>query len=253
MANPNLEDGHFQIANEYFEALCRIRIPGEARQVLDFIIRKTWGWKKKEDKIPLSQISLGTGLKKSKVIRARQKLLQLNLINIPQKGNGDCQSYSINKDFDSWKPFPKRGTYPKKGTIIPLKGNKTYPKKGHSKETTKETIQKKLFLSDSDEFRLAKLLLDLIRERYPEFKEPDLQRWAKVVDLMIRRDEGRSPQKIEATIRAAQTDPFWQNNILSTGKLREKYDQLRLKFFAGDGSAERESLKLLKETVGGAL
>jgi len=85
-----------------------------------------------------------------------------------------------------------------------------------------------VYRPDSVEFGLAKLLFDLIRERKPDFKEPDLQTWAKDIDLMARLD-GRSPEHIEAVIRWSQADPFWQNNVLSAGKLREKFDQLELK------------------------
>jgi hypothetical protein len=45
---------------------------------------------------------------------------------------------------------------------------------------------------------------------------------------MIRLDE-RKPERIEQVIRWTQQDPFWQGNILSTAKLREKFDQLELK------------------------
>ena len=34
---------------------------------------------------------------------------------------------------------------------------------------------------------------------------------------------------IEKVIKWCQGDPFWQNNILSTAKLRKQYDQLALK------------------------
>jgi hypothetical protein len=37
MASPQRENGHVEIANELFDALCRFRIPGEARQCLDAI------------------------------------------------------------------------------------------------------------------------------------------------------------------------------------------------------------------------
>ena len=73
MVSPQLENGYIRISTEVWQALCKIRIPGEARQVLDAIIRKTWGWNKKEDRISLSQFVDATGLKKDKVIRARSK------------------------------------------------------------------------------------------------------------------------------------------------------------------------------------
>ena len=81
---------------------------------------------------------------------------------------------------------------------------------------------------NSDEFRLSELLLNLILERRNSFKKPDLHKWARHIDLMIRLD-GRSREEIERVIRWCQSDPFWQKNILSTGKLRNQFDQLAMK------------------------
>jgi phage replication O-like protein O len=50
--SPQKEHGYTPIANEIYDAFVRTRISGEARQVLDCIIRKTYGYNKKEDKIP---------------------------------------------------------------------------------------------------------------------------------------------------------------------------------------------------------
>ena len=97
MANPQAENGHIDIANEIMDAFASIRIPGEARQVLDFIIRKTWGWQKKEDLIPLSQFILATKLKKATICKAIKKLELMNLV-ITQKGNDGITKYNINKD-----------------------------------------------------------------------------------------------------------------------------------------------------------
>lgn len=85
-----------------------------------------------------------------------------------------------------------------------------------------------IYSPTSEEFRLAKLLLDLILERKPDFKKPNLQDWAVHLDRIIHSD-GRAPVAIEAVIRWCQQEDFWQNNILSTGKLRKQFDQLEMK------------------------
>jgi len=85
--------------------------------------------------------------------------------------------------------------------------------------------KKKEFSSELSEFRLSALLFELIRQRNPDHKAPNLQAWAKHVDLMMRVD-GRAPERIEQVIRWSQSDPFWFRNILSTAKLREKFDAL---------------------------
>ena len=84
------------------------------------------------------------------------------------------------------------------------------------------------FVETSDEFRLSKLLFDLILKRNSNNKKPNFQKWAKQIDFMIRIDN-RPVIEIECLVKWCQNDSFWQNNILSTAKLRGKYDQLLLK------------------------
>jgi len=83
--------------------------------------------------------------------------------------------------------------------------------------------------TDTDtKYLLSQLLCDLILARNPKFKKPNLEAWAKDIDRMIRIDK-RDPKDIEAVIKWCQADSFWQDNILSAGKLRKQYDQLYLK------------------------
>lgn len=140
MANPQKENGHTQIANEILENLARIRISGEAYQVLNVILRKTYGFNKKEDAISLSQFTNATGLSKTTLCKVIKKLEDMKLIN---KTVGSVANvYSFNKNSDSWKPLPKRVTLPKKEIIITHKGNNHYPKEDIQKTVTKDTITK---------------------------------------------------------------------------------------------------------------
>lgn len=143
MANPQLEDGFLRIANEVWEHLTAIRIPGRARQVLDFIIRKTWGFSKKEDKIPLSQFVEATGIDKRQLHREFTTLQKMNLIT--KIGDGISVTYSFNKDYDTWIPSPKKVTSPIKVTVITKMGDNRHlyrgrssPIKPHSKDTLKD-------------------------------------------------------------------------------------------------------------------
>lgn len=102
--------------------------------------------------------------------------------------------------------------------------------------------------SDADAIRLSGLLFELIQIRQPGFKRPDLHTWAKHVERMFRLDQ-RAPAAVEAVIRWCQADPFWQGNILSIQKLREKYDQLDAKrrAQAAPGPRPRRFLSIPKE------
>lgn len=106
MANPQKENGYVAVSTEVFDALIRIRIPGEARQVLDYIIRMTWGWNKKEDRIAYSQIYLATGLRDGQITRAIRKLEAMNLVIRKECRQGKI--YRFNKDFDTWKRLSKQ-------------------------------------------------------------------------------------------------------------------------------------------------
>ena len=79
--------------------------------------------------------------------------------------------------------------------------------------------KKKDFSSDSVEYGLAEFLFNQIRLRKDDYKKPNLQTWAKHIDYLIRLDK-RDPDRIKEVIEWCQRDEFWQDNILSTIKLR---------------------------------
>jgi len=139
IANPQLEDGYTAIANEIMESLCRIRIPGEERQILDCIFRKTYGWHKTEDAISLSQFSVMTGINKPCVIRAIQGLLSKKIINVIEKDNAPAKVYKFNKDFHQWQPLSKKITLSKKIIGVIKKDNPSLSKKIPTKTTTTKT------------------------------------------------------------------------------------------------------------------
>lgn len=90
--------------------------------------------------------------------------------------------------------------------------------------------KKKIFETDSDPYLLAKFLEKCIAENNPKFpqNESQRQRWAKDFDLMIRRDK-IDADDIAEVIDWCQNDSFWRSNILSGKKVREKYQQLRMR------------------------
>ena len=113
------------------------------------------------------------------------------------------------------------------------------PQKVHKGEESKDKGKKKTFLSDSNEYRLAELLDGFIKTRNPKRREPDLQAWSSDIDKMMRIDN-RTADEVEFIIRWCQKSNFWQNNILSASKLREKYDQLYLK------ANEKQQIQVVK-------
>ncbi len=89
------------------------------------------------------------------------------------------------------------------------------------------SCQKNKFSDDAIEITLSKRLFDLMLKNNPNAKEPNWQVWAKNIDLAIRVDK-RTVEQLETVIDWCQKDGFWSTNILSTSKLRDKFDRLVL-------------------------
>jgi phage replication O-like protein O len=142
MASPQKENGYTPIANELLEALAGIRIPGEARQCLDVIIRKTYGWGKTDDIISLSQFALITHMGKTHILIGLRKLEEMKILVI-QKGNVNGNKYKFYKDFDRWRPLPKKVIVTQKGNGVTQKGNESLPKKVHTIDNLQKTQTQK--------------------------------------------------------------------------------------------------------------
>lgn len=105
MANP--QPDHFtRISNELLEQLAKVKICGESMQIFFVVLRKTYGYNKKEDIISFSQFSNHTNIDRSNCFRAIKRLEEMNLITV--KRNSNSSTYSIQKDYDLWKTNPKK-------------------------------------------------------------------------------------------------------------------------------------------------
>ena len=110
--------------------------------MLDAIIRKTYGFNKKEDKISTSQFMEATRLPKYAIHRARKKLVKMNIITVTEKANSQILTYCINEHIVTWKLSSKKVTVTKKGYDCNPKRSQTVTQKAVHKRK-KETIQKK--------------------------------------------------------------------------------------------------------------
>lgn len=211
MVNPQVEDGHIRIANEVWNALTKIRVPGEAMQVFFYIVRKTWGWGKKKDDIALSQFVLATGLDKPSVIRARNKLVEMNLIIVYQKVNSKPATYSINKDFDRWKPLTKKSTFTKKQMNIYEKVNKPFTKKSTTR-TKKDTLTK-----DTKTYTSIQAIFDFYKftfgktDRY-EFDTVRQGKLTKAITPKSQKGWGYTEEECKEAIRKLGTSKYHTDN-----------------------------------------
>lgn len=120
-------------------------------------------------------------------------------------------------------------------------------KEKESKEKKRKEIimSENKFSDDSIPITLSKLLYQLKAEHIPKAKEPNYQKWAEHIDKMQRID-GITFEEIEDLIRWCQQDNFWKSNILSTQKLREKYEQLYAAKARDKGSGKSDFEKKLE-------
>ena len=139
MNSPQLENGFTQIANELYDALVAFRIPGEERQCLDYIIRKTYGFHKVEDSISNSQFVSATGLKKGNVCRAIKSLVLKQLVI--KNDNKRIPTYRFNKNYKQWKVLSKKQPVINMTTSVIKSDNKVLSKAMDTKDS-KDTIQK---------------------------------------------------------------------------------------------------------------
>jgi phage replication O-like protein O len=108
LANPQKENGHTALANELWDALAKYRLSGEEWKCLIVIIRKTYGWHKKSDRISLSQFAELADMKKQSASRALRNLSAKMLIVVSKFADGETLEYRLEKDFDKWLPISKK-------------------------------------------------------------------------------------------------------------------------------------------------
>lgn len=106
--------------------------------------------------------------------------------------------------------------------------------------------QKKQFPQESYAYMLAAYLANRIAQRCPTVKPPGektLQRWADAFDKCHRID-GHDWDEIKYVLKFSQDDAFWQANILSGQKFREKYVQLLSKMQQQAGRKQQDGSAL---------
>lgn len=228
------EAGFTKIPNEVLEALCRTRIPGEARMILDVIMRKTYGFGKKQDAIALSQFELATGLTRNNICASINQLSECRFISL-HKETGSITTYRINSNFSQWSPVSKKRRLNKETSL--KRESTSLHKETYKRKITKENIKpscpEKIF--SDDVVRLSGLLGELILKNNPKHTglsngkhDATVRSWCDPIDKLIRLDK-QTTEDVEQVIRFAQSDAFWSSNILSGSTLRRQYNKLAAK------------------------
>ncbi|EAN3513455.1 replication protein, partial [Salmonella enterica] len=96
----DLENGYLRLANQIQDALCIVELSGREFRVLNAIIRLTYGWSKKSDRIANSLIADKTTLKVKHVSEAVLSLAYRNIIIL--RRIGQTRYIGINANLDKW-------------------------------------------------------------------------------------------------------------------------------------------------------
>lgn len=168
-------------------------------------------------------------------------------------GKGRATRYRINPDWIAdpkhWQPNgdnltplgdtkPRHGvtvTDPQTVTLTTPNGDTAVspePPKNHHKKPIRPISESQTGsaepsdgLEGSADLELARWMFDLVLALHPKHKPPNWRRWCREIRLMRERD-ARTPEQIAVLFRWANGHAFWSANILSPGKLREKWDKL---------------------------
>lgn len=131
----NLEDGYTRIANDLFEAVMCADLTARQLKVVMAIIRKTYGFGKKLDRITNTQIAEMTGIHHTHVCKAKNEMIAMNIVI--SSGN----KIGINKDFTEWN-----FNISQVSETLAKSANRTLAKTANSHKpsqlNTKETITK---------------------------------------------------------------------------------------------------------------
>jgi phage replication O-like protein O len=118
------------LANELAEALALTPFNGYEARCIFFLLRKTYGYQKKMDWIPLTQWAEGTGLKVPHISRTLKGLTERKIVT--KNGN----KYGLNKNYREWRELPKLvkgGKVTKSGSKFTKIGKPELPKLVDSK------------------------------------------------------------------------------------------------------------------------
>ncbi|NOQ31767.1 MAG: hypothetical protein GQ570_11655 [Helicobacteraceae bacterium] len=125
--------------------------------------------------------------------------------------------------------------------------------KRRDREEIEKIESKNIITSKSydDSFRLAEYLLNHILKINPNHKKPNLDKWAKDIDLAIRVD-GRTVEQLRDCIKwihSTEDGMFWRKNVLSGSALRNKFDTMNMQVIAKKPTAKEKKLSQAQQTT----
>lgn len=247
------DDGYTRIANELLESLSCCNLTVRQLRVMLAIIRKTYGFGKKVDRISDSQLADVSGLSRQNVNKAKKELISMNYLIL--EGN----KIGVNKEVSAWKNQSRDCVSNlKTKKVSNLETNDVSGLETHKRNTLKKkeitnissensnessdippekvlAVKPDAVVSspkgnrwgNADDLKAAQWIYSQVLIVSPSTKEPNWSTWANDVRLM-RQLDGHTHQDICRMFKWANRDSFWCSNVLSPAKLREKWDTLAI-------------------------
>ncbi|MCH8055975.1 MAG: replication protein [Deltaproteobacteria bacterium] len=187
MADVQIAHGYTRIANELMEAFCRINLSSYESRIVWFVIRKTYGFNRKMDRISLRQFSQGTGIRHQHARRAIKSLVDKHILTTHPESPQRIL-YGIQKNHEKWmhitrQPLPIQGVplqgdpmegVPTQDATSPYIGSKPLPIQGDTKErkTNKDNRVRHKPSPANGDFRIKDLFAWWDQEFKSRFGEP---------------------------------------------------------------------------------
>ena len=221
MASPQIKDGYTKIANELLDALCQLHLSGNEWSFVHALIRKTYGYNKKEDWITNTQIADLTGLHRVRVSEAKSKLLEKGIVT--EKRN----KISLVKNYERWKVVTeKRNSVTEKRNKVLRKSVPTKDKKDNiTKDTSNQGLQLNNSMQNSNE-KLIPEVIKLMESVDPKNKTYYGNKTQRAACLFLLEEYGLVEiEKRTTVLPKTNTLPFFPN-ITTPCQLRDKWVML---------------------------
>ncbi len=251
MANPQTEHGYTKVANETLEKLIAVGLDGTELAVVLFVFRKTYGYKKKEDAISISQFEKILPVSRKSIITALKRFQAVKIITLVKKstpGKNKGNIYKFNKNHDEWKLVKKITRVKSSAGSSEVFFQKVVKKTTHTKENNKRKYTKENKAREID-LELTDLLIEGIGRNNPAFEQKyirgspagqkELQSkkisWAEDIEKLWRIDNATEDQ-IRFVIhwvfggkindKQMEANNFWKSVVLSGANLRKNFTKI---------------------------
>lgn len=201
MNNPQIENGHLDIANELVEVFSNIRLSPNEWNIIWAVWRKTYCWHKKEDWISFRQFRDATKMADSHISRTIKKLTLKKILTRSGK------YISFNKHYKEWNDLPKQVSLLTQtgNSYLPKQVTPIYTKETHTKEIVRPSNKLDYLLNiPIKDFDSLKEDL-LVNDTQIRSKGEELHNYCQY--------KGRIYKNYKAFLRNALKKDFPQNNL----------------------------------------